>query len=280
MPNTRNAISAVAYREDDVVCTDLLVELLASVVHFMVRSGMSRPAVAAGLRACVRRVKAGKTAKIVGKGRGIGGDPIAGAVLRAWHRLPDYLDEGAKPQSLRMSGEGPSLSKLILSAEPRANGSAVVDAMEKGGLVRRNSQGLFVARRDSATVSEMNPFVVNHAAKTLIRFVETLERNTNSSSARPPLIERYAYIPDLPKSQAKAFVEFSRQKGQAFLESMEDWLVARQPKSASRKVRKVQGATSAGVHVFAYLSSPPAKKTQRAPKTRRRTPTSARAATA
>jgi hypothetical protein len=280
MSRSRRGISIKGFEDDDMVSTDLMAELLASVVHFMIRSGIGRKAVLDSLVACAERVRSRQGTKVTRDRPAIGCDAVAGTVMRAWHRLPNYLDDSAKPRPLNLNGPGPSLSDLIRNAGSRANVETMVDAMAKGGLVRQNSKGMYLATKDSATICAMHPFIVNHVAKTIVRLVETLERNTESSRVKSPLIERYAYISNLPALHAKDFAKFSHQKGQAFLDSVEDWLVARQPKGASKKAGKSQGATSAGVHVFAYLSSPPAKKTQRAPKTRRRTPTSARAATA
>jgi hypothetical protein len=279
MPRNRSTATAIGHKDDDIVYADLMAELLTAVVHFMLRSGMSRSAILDSLVVCGERVRTRRATRVARENLAIGCDTVAGTVMRAWHRLPNYLDDSAKPRPLRLDGSAPSLSRLIRNSEPHANVSAVVEAMKKGGLVRQNSKGMYVAKQDSATVSAMHPFTVNHVARSIIRLVETVERNTSSSRKQLPLIERYVYVPDLRRASAKEFVKYSRQQGQAFMDSIEDWLVARQGKFAINKSGKGQQASSAGVQVFAYLGSQSSRKRQSSPANRPR-PTPARAARA
>jgi hypothetical protein len=69
-----------------------------------------------------------------------------------------------------------------------------------------------------------------------------------------PLIERYAYVPDLSASEAVAFANFSRRQGMAYLEAVDDWLEQRRAKRLlKRKNVRTSKGVAAGVHLFAYL---------------------------
>jgi hypothetical protein len=233
---------------------DLMLGLMQSVVAFMTRTGMSKSAI----RKIVLQSTSGPTSSRRKESAlrrptfAYGCDTVAGAVLRAWHKFPIYLDSGAKPVRLRIDGPEPNLTSLILSQDGRADAHAVVRSMLNAGLLRKTRVNAFLPEKDAATIASLDPLAVDHIAKTIMRLVETATRNIAKSRDKVQLIERYAHVPDLSKSETLAFAAFSRQQGQACLDAIEDWLEARQTKHTSNN-RKAKSGVSAGVHIFAYL---------------------------
>src|SRR5690606_10272061 len=122
-------------------------------------------------------------------------------------------------------------------------------------LLRMKGAKAFLPEKDAATIGALDPLAVDHIAKTIMRLVETATRNIAKSRDKLQLIERYAHVPNLSKSEAAAFAAFSRQQGQACLDAIEDWLEARQTNHANNK-RSAKGAVNAGVHIFAYIGEP------------------------
>jgi hypothetical protein len=243
---------------DVVAHLDLMRELVLSVVAFMARTGMSSNAIRRLFQQSISRPQ-GSLRRMSGQSRrpsiAYGCDTIAGAVLRAWHKFPIYLNADARPICLRIDGPEPNLTALILSQDRHADANSVIRSMLKAGLLRKKGPKSFLPAKDAATIGSLDPLAVDHIAKTIMRLVETSTRNITNTRGKVQLIERYAHVPDLSRSEVKAFAEFSRQQGQACLDAVEDWLEARQTNHAFR-TRSKEGGVNAGVHIFAYLGEP------------------------
>lgn len=256
--------------------TDLMLGLMRSVISFMRRTGMSNSDIARIFDRALSSPKVNKKAPSRSEevNFAYGCDTIAGAVLRAWHKLPEYVDSAARPISLRANGTGPSLASLILSQNRNADANAVTRSMLKAGLLKKKGAKSFLPAKDSATVASLDPVSIDHIAKTVIRLVETASQNISKSKGKVSLIERYAHVPNLAKSEASAFADFSRQQGQACLDAIEDWLESRQLKQPIVNSTRPELGMSAGVHVFAYLGNSPvvSKRGDTLPRTKRPTP--------
>ncbi len=247
----RESITSV--RADVPARSDLMYALLGSVISFMERAGMTESEIRKTFRRCISSAGIDRADHGASSDGSVayGCDTIAGAVLRAWHKFPKYLDDSARPVHLKANGFEPTLTSLILSQDKRADAKAVIQSMLSAGLISKRGSAYF-PEKESATIDSSDPLAVDHIAKTVMRLVETASRNITKSDAKLKLIERYAHVPDLAKSEAKAFAAFSRQQGQACLDAIEDWLEARQIKQAS-KVADGQSGVNAGVHIFAYI---------------------------
>lgn len=274
--------SSKSHEHADVAAhSDLMRGLMLSVVAFMARTGMSSSSIRNVFLQCVsgpnsRRGKGGYSRQ---PGIAYGCDTIAGAVLRAWHKFPIYLDSNARPVRLRLDGPEPNLTFLILSQDRGADAKAVVKSMVNAGLLRKIGPKSFLPEKDAATIESLDPLAVDHIAKTIMRLVETATRNVAKSRGKLQLIERYAHVPDLNGSEAIAFAAFSRQQGQACLDAIEDWLEARQTKHAL-STRRAKEGVNAGVHIFAYLGEPAITKKRKSSAVSGKTSTLIRAARA
>lgn len=259
--------------------SDLMLGLMDSVVAFMIRTGIPKREIHEIFARCLTggATSRKKIPAAVRKELAYGCDTIAGAVLRAWHKLPKYLDSAARPLALRMDGVEPSLTSLILSQEKDADPEEITRSMLNAGLLKKKGLRSYLPEKDSATIESLDPLSIDHIAKTVIRLVETASQNISKSREKPKLIERYAHVPDLSKSQAKAFADFSSQQGQACLDAIEDWLESRQVKSAHTGVAGNDGI-NAGVHIFAYLGSSPSARKKESQRQRGRGATSPREA--
>lgn len=235
---------------------ELQQKLLGSVVEFMTQSGVSEASITQAFRLGLKQSRNQKDG--VGVRDGVGRYPSSGDVsahlLRLWHRDHRFTDNAyAKPRPLYLSKGRYSLRRLLLSLDPQANVASVLKVMRSMGLIRRTKDGRYLPAKNAAVVSGLHPWAMEHAAKSVVRFVTTVLRNANSDSKSPPLLERYSYVPDLNPSEAMAFAEFARSQGQAYLDVLDDWLeqrrvvVSRQSRSASRK------GLAAGVHLITYL---------------------------
>jgi len=262
-------------RSDVAAHSDLMLGLMTSVVAFMARTGMSSSDISRVFQSCIaeRKGRGNRTDTKSEEAIAFGCDTVAGAVLRAWHRFPLYLDESARPIPLKIDGPEPSLSSLVLSQSKKANSADVIKSMINASLLRPHKVGMYLPAKDSATIETLDPLSVDHIAKTVMRLVETASRNVAKSKNKLSLIERYAHVPDLTKAEAKAFAVFSREQGQACLDAIEDWLETRQVRRTSGESMQSKGV-NAGVHIFAYLgdSGEAKQKTARSKAARKTTP--------
>lgn len=270
-----------AMKDQNKIPKELMDNLLWSIISFMNKAGM-RPleierSFQNGIQDLLARIERGETAYVNGKAS-IGCDTIAGAVLRAWHRDPEYLDEFANPIPLTLNGRSRSLALLVTNQDPEADVRELVAAMQRTGLIKKTPDRRYLPITSAATISQMHPLAIDHVVKTVLRLVETVTRNMRLVDSKHSLVERYAHVPDLDAREAQAFSDFTRQQGAACLEAIEDWLEARR-KGGSRSTSAKRASLSAGMHVFAYLEQPTeGSKLRRAE--RKRMTTSSRAARA
>jgi hypothetical protein len=241
------------------VPTALAHGLLASVVYFMSKSGMEPARIEKSFRASLRSAKTrqGRSHSAVAGPTDIGSDTAAGAVLRAWHRDSGYIDEEARPIPLKLTGRPRSLAALMKRQDPGCDTQTLTRDMLAVGLIRRKRGGTFLPMTESATIRQLHPLLVDHVAKSVMRLVETVYRNTDPLVATIPMIERYAHVPDLDSADAKEFAAFAQQQGAAYLAAIDDWLETRRVQSAVGKKRRKRTKVAAGVHLVAYLGDQP-----------------------
>jgi hypothetical protein len=239
--------------------TTLVHGLLASVVYFMSRSGMEPARIETSFRASMRSAKSRQsTSHSVSRSpSNIGSDTAAGAVLRAWHRDSGYIDEEARPIPLKLTGRPRSLTALMKRQDPDCDIQALTRDMVAVGLIRKKRGGTFLPTTESATIRQLHPLLIDHVAKSVMRLVETVYRNTDPMIATIPLIERYAHVPDLDSADAKEFAAFAQQQGGAYLAAIDDWLETRRVQSGAGKKRRSRTKVAAGVHLVAYLGDQP-----------------------
>lgn len=235
--------------------SDLMKALLNSVIAFIAKTGMPLMEIEDVMAKSLAETfpKEGRVRKNPTTKMEYGCDTAAGAVLRAWHRIPKYLDSYARPRPLKLRGTGLSLAALVRSQSRAVDADAIVESMKRAGLLKQVGRGEFLPARESATIQTLTPLAIDHVAKTIMRLVETASNNTQKSRDRLTLIERYAHVPDLASSEARAFASFTKQQGQACLDTIEDWLETRQVAKYERVGKAAKKSTNAGVHIFAFI---------------------------
>lgn len=232
-------------------------QLLSAVLHFMKQSGTPmkeiEAAIADGLSGL--RESAGPEGWLRISAPRPGDETVESAVLRLWHRHTKYIDVNANPKPLRLYGRAPSVESLVRIQNVSANARNVIQGMRSAGLIRRGPAGSYLPKGDAATIGHLHPLAIEHVAKSVMRMLGTVLRNTDPSRAQVPLIERSARVPDLDTIAARDFAEFTRKQGIAYLQAVDDWLetrrIASKPGGKSRRRRSI----GAGVHLYAYMGN-------------------------
>lgn len=235
------------------VSAKLHYKLLASIVQLMLGTGLSgakiRQYVSSELeRSSKREARLLKGART--KHHQL--DDVAAQLLRIWHRDDRYLGgEESKPRALPLDRGRGNLKSIISSINPDVDAAAVLKSMIAVGLIRRTAKGRYLPTASATLIPCMHPWALEHTERSMIRLISTIARNASGKSDLAPLLERYSYVPDLNPAEAAAFAQFSRVQGQAYLDTLDDWLEQRRayPKRSRGNARGV----AAGVHVIAYL---------------------------
>ena len=237
----------------------LMHSLLASIILFMSKSGMSKTHIQRSFRMSINKVASRSqwASERPFALPSIGCDTVAGAVLRSWHRDSAYIDDEAHPRPLKFAGRSPSVVALVRRQDAKCDAESLIRDMLTVGLVRKTRNGHFLPTAESATIGQLHPLAVDHVAKSVARLLETVQRNTDSALDRMPLIERYAHVPDLDPADAKEFAAFAQQQGAAYLAAIDDWLETRRVQAGAGKRRRPRTKVAAGVHLVAYLGDQP-----------------------
>jgi hypothetical protein len=234
----------------------LMNKLMQSILEFLTRSGMRGEDVEQMFTECLQRLnrRTEPRHKIVRDAHYVGNGNVSAEVIRIWHRDGRFLDREARPRPLQLNRGAKSLGALVKRLDPESDHMQSIRAMRAVGLIRRLADGRYVPTAESVKIDHLHPLAIEHIAKSVVRLVTTVCRNTDPSRQAMSLIERYAYVPDLSKAEASAFAEFTRSQGMAYLEAVDDWLEQRRIGRVSHDHRtgRTKGI-AAGVHLFAYL---------------------------
>jgi hypothetical protein len=234
--------------------------VLSSVLSFLRDGGMPASDVRSIVEGILAAQERGKS-KTDAARKALGGDvdTIYAVVLHRWHREKLLLGEGARPRPIRLLGKFPSVEALVAAEKPEASARTIALSLESVGLVVKQARGKYVPKSRIATVSALHPMLVEHVSKSLVRYLDTVSKNTAKKRNLPTLIERYTHVPDLEKTAVPEFRAFAQSHGSAFLASVDDWLEGRRAKRTGN-VKATRKGVSAGIHVFAYVDEPVASR--------------------
>jgi hypothetical protein len=243
-------------RKESIAPDALMGKLVKSIVEFLIRSGMKGDDLERVFLECLSEVTTSSASDkdSVHDSRFVGNGNVSAEVIRIWHRDGRFLDREARPRPLRLTHGPRSLGALVRKLDPTADHKKSIRAMRAVGLIRRLPDGRYIPTAESVTIDHLHPLAIEHVAKSVVRLVSTVSRNTDPARKAMSLIERYAYVPDLSKAEAVAFADFTRSQGMAYLEAVDDWLERRRSRRLPKSQRQADGnGVAAGVHIFAYL---------------------------
>lgn len=261
----------------------LMRQVMKSILDFLLKSGMRSKEIRTILSECLAPVDGESRAQNFKpkKANAVGNGNVSAEVMRIWHRDARFLDRDANPRPLQLNRGANSLTALIKKLDPCGDAMKSVSVMRAVGVIRRTSDGRYVPTAESVKIDYLHPLAIEHIAKSIVRLVSTVCRNTDPNRQAIPLIERYAYAPDMSREEASAFAEFTRNQGMVYLEAVDDWLEQRRVKRRSTLKRPTAAnSVAAGVHLFAYVDEIGARPARQERKSTRQLALSSRPATA
>lgn len=169
-------------------------------------------------------------------------------VLSGWHVDPDFLDAGGRPAVLAASGPSGSLEALLKRYAGDLPHGAFIKELEQLGVVERVGDAFRVLARDYLR-GAADPDIVRQLGVALHDHAATLVHNADAERAEPARFEGMASTTRLAPRHARAFADYTAERGQAFLEDIDAWLVRHE----SREPDETGEANGVRMGVGVYL---------------------------
>lgn len=175
-------------------------------------------------------------------------------VIHAWHDDRHFLDEHAKPRALTLRGRTDSIQALARYARVRVPYARLLESLVDQRLIRRSGPNRFLPTKSVVRLVRDGPELTGYLGQSILQLTQTLESNRRDRRTRRALLERAAIVDDLSPKDAAAFRRYCAEQGAAFISNANSWLESRRLRSPQSGAKN--GGITAGVHVFAFLSSP------------------------
>ena len=177
---------------------------------------------------------------------------VIGHVVYHWQRSPKYLDKDGRPFPIPAYGPAPSVEALFRRLGVATKFTSALPQLKQLRRVRVTRNGLYYPREEATIIPTLTPEVVESLTSTINRLIATVLHNTKPRlSKQNRLIERIAFVPDLPSSMLPEFKQFTREQAGAMIETINEWLESRRGHSPRRPY--APGRIVAGLHAFAFV---------------------------
>lgn len=145
-------------------------------------------------------------------------------LLSGWFQDSDYLDEKSAPKLLKQTGPKPSFESLCASYGGDIAMPTMLKELIKTKAVQKTSSGrLKVLSRYYQPVVRDDE-MLHYGVKRISDLTETINNNIFPAKKHIPRFEGYADNDRISASAIPAFRKFLDQRGQEFLEEIDDWL--------------------------------------------------------
>lgn len=226
--------------------------LLSETVAFLLAAGLPEKSIASELKKEARRLGAGrrlqrtKAAKVIQRGHENLVE-IAG-VTHDWHRQSAYIDrKTGEPRPLT----APELRRLIGRRFPRERVSEALRWMEANGVVSQRKGGFFVLSMGRQVVLRgPRAFAMERTAALVPQYLRVSLRNADISNPNSRDIDRDARVFFLPEKWIPLWRTVARERTEAFLEGVDNWLEDHTSPGEPGPVREV------AIHCYGYTGEP------------------------
>lgn len=179
----------------------------------------------------------------------------AGRVLAGWFQDPDFLaTHYGIPRDLPFDSEdGVSFVELVKRYSGDMPARAMLEELLRVGAVQKTEDNLLHVTTRSYIPSPLNLDSIARIGITLHDLASTLDFNLNPNRTGKPRFERRVTSDDgIAKADIEAFHALVREKGQQLLESLDNWLAARQQQPDGSAPRGNETRTRIGVGVYLF----------------------------
>jgi hypothetical protein len=218
-----------------VLSREALDVLLSETISFLLAAGLPKQSVASELRNEARRLGTGvhllrqRATKLVRQKRqgivkiaGVLHDwhEIAG-VVHDWHREATYTNpRSGEPRELRAS----ELRALIARRLTHDRIAAALRWMQINGIIQRRKDGRLALSMGRQVVLKGRALAMRRAATLVPQYLRISLRNADTPSPQARDIDRDARVFFLPEKWVGLWRVFARERTEAFLEGIDNWL--------------------------------------------------------
>jgi hypothetical protein len=207
----------------------------------------SRVAVRTGLsRKEVRRVS---EMSLIKDGSKSGAADHAGPparVLHSWHFDQRFVGPDGSPLDLCFEGESPNFTELVKAVGGDVPPGAVRAELLRAAAVQELENGLLRPTKRYFVPGDFDEKAITVLSSMLFPFISGVDHNSNPARKSAGFIQRIAYS-KLSPGNREAFRVWSRAEATRFIESIDDWLTAKEV-----MVNQSANDPISGVGVFYY----------------------------
>jgi len=199
---------------------DYVEELLAPLMTFLTRSGLTEPQILSQCSAAIRRGRKNRSGPKVAR---IGLAHDSSIFVARWLRDPTYLNRAGRPGDLALRGPG-SLSSLLSDCGIDTPLDSALALLLKYGTVRKTANGKcrLVKRYMNYAIPGLLPFEPNMQFMT--DAIRATTRGLGLSRPQPRVFCKWADNVGIPIRFEGEFSRFAERRGLAFLYEINDWL--------------------------------------------------------
>ena len=147
-------------------------------------------------------------------------------ILQGWCQNPIYLGPYGVPLEIQFSGKGLSFEKLVAECTGgEADAELVLDELMRTGAVKVTSDRFVRLLSRTYLPAPLDPLGLERLGKVVHYFVDTVDFNLQKKKQGAGRFERYAITNEgLSPEHFAALDALVRQKGQEFLEILDNWM--------------------------------------------------------
>ena len=167
-------------------------------------------------------------------------------VLHAWHFDPRFIGADGAPLDLNFEGGSPSFTDLVKAVGGDVPPGAVRAELFRAVALQELENGLLRPTKRYFVPGDFDEKAITVMSGMLFPFISGLDHNSNPARKTAGFIQRIAYA-KLSPADREAFRVWSRVEATRFIESIDDWLTAREVKSSENADDPI-----GGIGVFYY----------------------------
>ncbi len=177
-------------------------------------------------------------------------------VLSGWYQDPEFRDASGNPLELEEEGPAPSFAALLDRYSGDVPPRALLKELMNGQAVVRTADGRLRAVSRYYMPVPLEPESILRAGSVIRDLGDNIRHNLYRKGSEPSLFEGRATNDHLSRDQAAQFREFIQERGQAFLEEVDDWLTRHEPEGEPAGQQPLR----VGIGLFAIEQDTPKEK--------------------
>jgi hypothetical protein len=182
-------------------------------------------------------------------------------VLQGWCQDPQYLGPYGLPLEVPFAGETMSFEELVRRYAGDVPARALLEELIRVKAALETDDGYVRLLNRTYLPTPLDPVGLERLGNVVNYFIDTVDFNLQKKKQGEGRFERYAITMEGLSPQAfKEFDALVREKGQEFLEKLDDWLGTHETRGGHKLPPSVAIKTGIGVFHFIEKSPPPANE--------------------